>query len=68
MIGFWDFIQLVKRMRDAQRAYFRTRSKQALVESKQIEKEVDDHINLFLNDAADEAEQDHELGEDEGAI
>jgi len=38
------FVDLVKRMRDAQRAYFRTRSKQSLQDSKALERQVDEEI------------------------
>lgn len=39
------FFDLVSKMRDKQREYFRTRSTAALRESKQLEKRVDDEIN-----------------------
>lgn len=41
---FSDFAGLVEAMRDAQKAYFKTRSKEALIESKQIEARVDKAI------------------------
>jgi len=40
-----DFKELVKRMRFAQKEYFRTRSKDALQKSKDLEKEVDRELN-----------------------
>lgn len=40
-----DFKELVKRMRFAQKEYFRTRSKVALQKSKDLEKEVDRELN-----------------------
>lgn len=40
-----NFFDLVSKMRDKQREYFRTRSTAALKESKQLEKRVDDEIN-----------------------
>ena len=37
-----DFFDLVARMRDKQKEYFRTRSGSVLKESKQLEKQVDE--------------------------
>ena len=42
-----DFYSLVKRMRRWQRNYFRTRSKEALVMSKEIEAQVDGEIEEY---------------------
>lgn len=39
-----DFFDLVSRMRDKQKEYFRTRSGSVLKESKQLEKQVDEEI------------------------
>lgn len=39
-----DFFDLVTRMRDKQKEYFRTRSASVLKESKQLEKQVDEEI------------------------
>lgn len=39
-----DFFDLVARMRDKQKEYFRTRSGSVLKESKQLEKQVDEEI------------------------
>lgn len=39
-----DFFDLVARMRDKQKEYFRTRSGSVLQESKQLEKQVDEEI------------------------
>lgn len=39
-----DFFDLVTRMRDKQKEYFRTRSASVLKESKRLEKQVDEEI------------------------
>lgn len=39
-----QFFQLVHEMRTSQREYFRTRSKEALMESKRLEADVDAEI------------------------
>ena len=39
-----DFFNLVTKMRDKQKEYFRTRSVSVLQESKRLEKQVDDEI------------------------
>lgn len=39
-----DFFNLVREMREAQRSYFLTRSKDLLEKSKQLEREVDREI------------------------
>ena len=39
-----DFFDLVVRMRDKQKGYFRTRDLSVLQESKMLEKQVDDEI------------------------
>ena len=39
-----DFFDLVSRMRDKQKEYFRSRSASVLKESKQLEKKVDEEI------------------------
>lgn len=39
-----DFFDLVRRMREAQKGYFLTRSKDLLEKSKQLEREVDREI------------------------
>jgi len=39
-----QFYDLVVKMRQTQREYFKTRSKQVLEESKRLEKQVDDEI------------------------
>lgn len=44
-----DFITLVKRMRDAQKGYFRTRTTDALEKSKALEKMVDWNIKEMEN-------------------
>lgn len=42
-----DFFDLVEQMRDAQKEYFRTRSKDALEHSKQLERSVDAKIRAY---------------------
>jgi len=37
-----DFVYLVAEMRKAQKSYFKTRNKGALIRSKELEKKVDD--------------------------
>lgn len=44
-----DFVMLVKKMRDCQKEYFRTRDKEVLQESKNLEKKVDSCIARMLN-------------------
>lgn len=44
-----DFFQLVDDMRKAQKEYFATKSKAALIRSKELEKKVDECIK-YLND------------------
>ena len=39
-----EFFDKVAAMRQAQRDYFKTRDKEVLIRSKQLEKEVDDEI------------------------
>lgn len=39
-----EFMQLVREMRKAQKEYFKTRDKDVLAKSKQLEKRVDDEI------------------------
>lgn len=39
-----DFFNLVARMRDKQKEYFRSRSASVLKESKELEKQVDEEI------------------------
>lgn len=42
--NFADFLRLVREMRDAQRLYFRGRSAEALIRSKELERAVDGEI------------------------
>lgn len=42
------FIEKVNLMRAAQVNYFKTRSRSALIASKQFEKEVDEYLNEYL--------------------
>ena len=44
-----DFVKLVKEMREMQKRYFKTRSMEALTESKRLEKEVDKYIEEAEN-------------------
>lgn len=48
-----EFFDTVAKMREAQKSYFRTRSKSSLEKSKELEKKVDDEIrrvtSLFPN-------------------
>ena len=44
---FSAFVILVGEMREAQKAYFRTRSTEYLNRSKKLERVVDDHIRLL---------------------
>ena len=39
-----EFVKLVYEMRKAQKEYFRTRSKEVLQQSKQLEKRVDEYL------------------------
>ena len=43
-----DFEELVSRMRDAQKMYFRTRGMDVLKQSKELEKQVDAHIRSIM--------------------
>ncbi len=40
-----EFYLLVKEMREAQKEYFRTRSKESLIKSKTLEKRVDEALS-----------------------
>ena len=44
MMGFMDFLDLVKEMRDQQKKYFRDRSNHSLSLSKELERRVDREI------------------------
>lgn len=48
-----EFFDVVSQMREAQKSYFRTRSKSSLEKSKELEKKVEDEIrrvtSLFPN-------------------
>lgn len=46
----YEFRELVAKMRSAQRDYFRTRSRDALDQSKQLERAVDAAISGALKD------------------
>ena len=41
------FLEVVSQMRSAQKKYFRTRDKDVLIKSKQLESQVDKFINDF---------------------
>jgi hypothetical protein len=43
------FEELVRRMRESQRDFFRTRSRESLAESKRLEKEVDKWLDEKTN-------------------
>jgi hypothetical protein len=47
-MDFKEFLELVKKMRDKQKEYFRTRNKEVLAEAKRLEKEVDEQILRYL--------------------
>lgn len=44
-----EFLQLVKKMRDAQKEYFQHRDPNALAEAKTYERKVDKALNGLLN-------------------
>lgn len=44
-----EFIELVREMRAAQKEYFKTRSKDALNSSKELERKVDDELQSINN-------------------
>jgi hypothetical protein len=46
----WTLINLVTDMRRAQKEYFRTRSKEALLKAKKLEAEVDKEISDWENE------------------
>ena len=48
-MNYLEFVLLVKRMRECQKEYFRTRDKDVLQESKSLEKKVDSCIDRKLN-------------------
>lgn len=56
-----EFFDLVADMRRAQKEYFATRSREVLIESKGLERRVDDEIsrvnNILNSQAKDEAEK-----------
>ena len=54
------FCSLVEQMRDAQKNYFKTRSKGWLIRSKQLEKQVDDLVEQFKKNPTLQT-QDHEI-------
>lgn len=54
-----EFFETVRRMREKQKLYFRTRSTQALQESKELERMVDSEIKRV--DAAIQAKANPEL-------
>ena len=45
-----SFAELVKRMREAQTAYFKSRSRDILIVSKKLEALVDRHIEIILQE------------------
>lgn len=52
-MSYAEFVKLAKATRDAQRTYFRTRTSQALEESKRLERELDDAIDRETNPQTD---------------
>lgn len=46
-----DFARLVRQMRDAQRLYFKTRTREALIDSKDLERLVDGSLKHFVEDS-----------------
>jgi len=46
----FELARLIQRMRDAQRHYFRTRSLEALDDSKRLERELDHAARVILED------------------
>jgi hypothetical protein len=50
-----EFYALVAKMRHAQKEYFKTRSRDWLTESKQLEKQVDDEIKRAKEGASQTA-------------
>jgi len=48
-----EFIELVQKMRDAQRLYFKTREQPHLLESKRIEGEVDRWLKTLASVESD---------------
>ena len=44
-----QFIQLVRAMRSSQKEYFRTRAKNILLQSKELERQVDKTLSSFDN-------------------
>lgn len=52
-----EFIELVKKMRDCQNRYFRTRDKADLISSKTVEKEVDTFIREYQKPIIEAAEK-----------
>lgn len=50
---FGEFVDKVSEMRNAQKSYFRTRSREFLERSKRLEREVDTVIAAFYNPQGD---------------
>ena len=44
----WEYASLVKNCRDAQKEYFKTRDRNILIKSKQLEKELDIITNAII--------------------
>jgi phosphate uptake regulator len=53
----WALINLVTDMRRAQKEYFRTRSKEALLKAKKLEDEVDKEISKWENECKTAVEE-----------
>ena len=48
LIEKWEYASLVKNCRDAQKEYFKTRDRNILIKSKQLEKELDIITNAII--------------------
>ena len=46
-MNYEEFVELVGRLRERQREYFRTRSREVLIECKELEKYVDGIVETF---------------------
>ncbi len=53
----WALINLVTDMRRAQKEYFRTRTKEALLKAKKLEAEVDKEISEWENECKTAVEE-----------
>lgn len=51
MTDYEEFLELVRRLRAAQKAYFKDRKQSDLIESKKLEKQVDQALDAALNES-----------------